>query len=233
MKTFRHELKYVCSEAKLAMIRSRIQCVMQPDPHADANGNYLIRSVYFDDYMRSCFYDNEDGADPREKYRIRAYNLSRERIFLEKKSKIREMTSKQSCRISEELFWRMIRGDSLTDQFGRDELLDSWIADRSRRLIRPVMLGEYVRTPFVYRLGNVRVTFDQHISVIADARRFFDGNTARIAVLPTGIHVLEVKYDDFLPDIIYQLIDDGHLRQQTFSKFYLGCKALRGRINEF
>ena len=37
---------------------------------------------------------------------------------------------------------------------------------------------------------------------------------------------------DFLPDVIYQLIDNGHMRQTTFSKFYLGCKALGGKVNE-
>lgn len=233
MKTFRHELKYICGETQLEIIRSKIQYLMHPDPHTDEKGNYLIRSIYFDDYMRSYYYDNEDGADPREKYRIRSYNYSRERISLEKKSKVRGMTAKRSCRISEELFWRMLRGDSLLDQVGRDPLLDEWIADRNTRLLRPVMLGEYVRTPFVYELGNVRVTFDRHISVIRDANRFFDRDTARVAILPTGYHVLEVKYDDFLPDAIYHLIDDGHLQQRTFSKFYLGCKALGGEINEF
>lgn len=233
MKVFRHELKYVCSEAELSVIQSRIQHLMQLDSHADQNGQYLIRSLYFDDYMRSCFYDNEDGADPREKYRIRAYNYSRDYIFLEKKKKVRGMTAKQSCRISEKLFWRMIRGDRLLDQLGRDALLDEWIIDRNRKLIHPVMLGEYVRKPFVYKLGNVRITFDQDISAISDPRLFFEGSVARFSVLPTGTHVLEVKYDDFLPDTIYRLIDNGHLQQQAFSKFYLGCKALRGVVNEF
>ena len=93
------------------------------------------------------------------------------------------------------------------------------------------MLGEYVRKPYVYRLGNVRVTFDRNISASYQAREFFEPHISRIAVLPTGYHVLEVKYDDFLPDVIYRLIDSGHMRQTTFSKFYLGCRAIGGKIN--
>ena len=99
-------------------------------------------------------------------------------------------------------------------------------------MLRPVMLGEYVRKPYIYPLGNVRITFDRNISACVRPRDIFERQVSRIAVLPTGYHVLEVKYDDFLPDVIYQLIDSGHMRQTTFSKFYLGCKAIGGKINE-
>lgn len=229
---YRHELKYICSDIELRIVEQKLKAVMKPDPYADRDGEYLIRSVYFDDYQRSRFFENEDGVDPREKFRIRAYNLSDARITLEKKIKSHGMTAKRSCLIDRETCMRMLSGQSVTDRLGQHPLLDEWIVQRETAGLRPVMLGEYVRKPYVYSMGNVRITFDRYISASYRVRDIFEARTSRIAVLPTGYHVLEVKYDDFLPDVIYQLIDSGHMLQTTFSKFYLGCKAIGGKIYE-
>lgn len=229
---YRHELKYICSDLELRIVEQKLKTVMKPDPHADQNGEYLIRSVYFDDYQRSRFFENEDGVDPREKFRIRAYNCSDGRIALEKKIKSHGMTGKRSCLIDRDTCMKMLTGQSITDHLGQHPLLDEWILQSETAGLRPVMLGEYVRKPYVYRAGNVRITFDRYISASFRTRDLFERRISRVAVLPTGYHVLEVKYDDFLPDVIYQLIDNGHMRHTTFSKFYLGCKALGGSINE-
>ena len=228
---FRHELKYICSDLELRIVEQKLRTVMRRDPHADENGEYLIRSVYFDDYHSSRFFENEDGVDPREKFRIRVYNRSDGRISLEKKIKSHGMTGKQNCLIDRETCMRMLEGQSISDRLGQHPLLDEWIIQRETARLRPVMLGEYVRKPYIYPLGNVRITFDRYISASCRVRDIFEARTSRIEVLPTGYHVLEVKYDDFLPDVIYRLIDSGHMRQTTFSKFYLGCRAIGGKIN--
>ena len=229
---YRHELKYICSDLELRIVEQKLRVVMRPDSHADPNGEYLIRSVYFDDYQRSRFFENEDGVDPREKFRIRAYNCSDARISLEKKIKSHGMTGKRSCLIDRETCERMLAGQSVRNRLGQHPLLDEWILQRETAGLRPVMLGEYVRKPYIYSAGNVRITFDRYITASFRTQDLFEPRISRIAVLPTGYHVLEVKYDDFLPDVIYQLIDNGHMRQTTFSKFYLGCKALGGKVNE-
>ena len=229
-KKYRHELKYICSNTDLGLIEQRIRHILMPDPHTDENGEYLIRSVYFDDIERSCFYENQNGIDPRAKFRIRVYNCSKERISLEKKSKNRGMTEKVSCILDYDTCMKMLRGESILNCLGNHPLLDEWIIACESKMLRPVILGEYVRKPYIYQLGNVRVTFDKNISASSNYRELFEQDIARISVLPTGFHVLEVKYDNYLPDIIYQSIDcHRHLRQSTFSKFFLGCKALGGR----
>ena len=86
-KSFRHELKYNITDAQLALIRSRIDHLLPPDSHTGDTGAYTIRSLYFDDYDNRCFLENEDGTDPREKFRIRYYNEDLSFITLEKKLK--------------------------------------------------------------------------------------------------------------------------------------------------
>ena len=75
-QTFRHELKYIISAAEIAVIKNRINHLLSLDDHTAASGVYCVRSLYFDDYDNRCFRENEDGTDPREKFRIRIYNHS-------------------------------------------------------------------------------------------------------------------------------------------------------------
>jgi hypothetical protein len=94
------------------------------------------------------------------------------------------------------------------------------------------VIVDYDRWAFRYPVGNVRVTIDMDVRTAPYRYDIFDPRLLTIPVLDEGEAVLEVKYDDFLPDVIYRLIDSGHMRQTTFSKFYLGCKAIGGKINE-
>lgn len=40
-------------------------------------------------------------------------------------------------------------------------------------------------------------------------------------IMPAGHHILEVKYDEYLPDYIYQAAQLDNLRQTAYSKYYL------------
>ena len=44
---YRHELKYVCTAAELALIQSRIHHLIPLDSHVGDTGMYNIRSLYF------------------------------------------------------------------------------------------------------------------------------------------------------------------------------------------
>ena len=98
-------------------------------------------------------------------------------------------------------------------------------------LMRPKAIIEYERTAFVYPAGNVRITFDRNIMASRFCSAFFQDSVPEMTpVLPTGMHVLEVKYDEFLPDAIAGALELGNLRRTAFSKYYLGCLALAGEF---
>lgn len=77
---FRYEHKYVCSAGQLQLIQNRLSVLLPLDKNAAGQGFYRIRSLYFDDYNNNCYFDNESGVDPREKFRIRIYNGNMEGI---------------------------------------------------------------------------------------------------------------------------------------------------------
>lgn len=220
-KAYRHEFKYICSEAQLARLKGRLSPLMRLDVHADGNGKYNVRSVYFDDSQDTGFYENENGTDPREKFRIRIYNHSAELIELENKKKMCGMTSKDSCEIQRELCEELLWGKPAALEACEIPVWNKFALGWNTRLLRPKVIVDYERTVFVCPLGNVRITFDRNISSSADYMHFFDQNITKRPIMPNGMHILEVKYDAFLPDYIYKGIELENLQRTAFSKYYL------------
>ena len=217
---FRNELKYICTEGELQIIQARIQAVCKKDIHAGLTGIYGIRSVYFDDPQDHCLMENENGNDPREKFRIRIYNAQNNRITLECKKKERAMTHKDSCRLTLEQYNEIMNG-AITPRENQNPLLRKLALQISSSALRPKVIAAYERTPFVYPAGNVRITFDRNIGSSTDFDGFFEDNLPLRPILSKGQHVLEVKYDEFLPDFLYRLLELGSLRQTAFSKYAL------------
>lgn len=217
---YRNELKYVCSEGELQIILSRIRHLCRPDPHAGESGIYCIRSVYFDDVKDSCLLENENGNDPREKFRIRIYNASDDRITLECKKKERAMTHKDSCRLTKEQYGRIVEG-TFTAEEAHNKLLRKFALQIQERMLRPKVIVGYERTPFIYHVGNVRITVDRNIGSTTDIDGFFEQYLPMRPVMEKGRHILEVKYDALLPDHLYAAMNLRNLRQTAFSKYAL------------
>lgn len=203
------------------MLRNRINHLLPIDRHAGENGCYAIRSLYFDDYDNRCFYENENGTDPREKFRIRIYNHSTKSIKLECKRKERGMTQKSSCPLTIEQTRMLMAGRVLPDIGSQPPLLQKLTAQMLMRRLRPVIIVEYDRIPYVYKDGNVRITLDMNVASSRDIGSFLDERITKRPVMPTGLQLLEVKYDEFLPDFIYRNLQLDNLRQTAFSKYYL------------
>lgn len=220
-KKYRHELKYICTAAELAMIQGRIHHLIPLDSHVGEDGMYQIRSLYFDDYYDRCYYENENGTDPREKFRIRIYNGKTDKISLELKKKERGKTLKLSCPLTEEQCRTLMRGEVLPEDPDYPTVLQKLLLLMRTTLMRPKIIVEYDRVPYVYRLGNVRITLDKNISSSAAVDTFLDPAIHKRPIMPAGQHVLEVKFDEFLPDYIYRALQLRNLRQTAFSKFYL------------
>lgn len=222
-KKYRHELKYLVSEGQIALLKNRINHLLPLDKHVGDSGKYIIRSLYFDDYYNRCFYENENGTDPREKFRIRIYNYSSERISLECKRKERGKTLKTSCLLTEEQTRMLMAGKVIPDVGNQPELLRRLTMEMLLHRMRPVVIVEYERIPYVYKNGNVRITLDMNVSSSSAISKFLEKDIPKRPVMSKGQHLLEVKYDEYLPDFIYNNLQLQNLRQTAYSKYYI-CK---------
>lgn len=215
-------------------MEGRIREICRRDVHAGEDGIYTIRSVYFDDYKNTCFYENENGTDPREKFRIRIYNGNKERITLECKQKTKGLNRKLSCPLTKSQCQAILDGsfssahlqaEGLQAKASERELLMKFFLRYRMRFFRARVVVEYERTPYVYSLGNVRITFDRNISSSAQTERFLEPVLRLKPVMPPGKHILEVKYDELLPDYLYNALQLENLRQTAYSKYYICRKS--------
>lgn len=217
---YRHEYKYICTEEQLTLIQSRISNLLKLDSHVKKDNKYNIRSLYFDDYKNTCYYENEEGVDPREKFRIRIYNNDDTRITLELKKKNKGKTLKKSELITKDIVQKFIDNTiQLKKEYG--VILKKLYLLNKQRLMRPIIIVDYERTPYVYKDGNVRITIDRNISSSKDIRNFFKKEISKRPINSIKEHILEVKFDEFIPDHIYRSLQLDNLEQTAFSKYYL------------
>lgn len=218
---FRHEFKYLCTDAQLTILKTRLLGLMEKDPHVDSNGVYHIKSLYFDDYNDRCFWENEDGVAPREKYRIRIYENSSARISLECKRKENDKIHKTSCRLTPEQFEYLAYGKGYVPIDSLPPLAQKLQILRMTSGMTPKVIVEYERTPYIHKNGNVRITFDRNIASSSQVDQFFNKDIKKRPILPAGMHLLEVKYDEYLPDPIYHALMLNNMQRTNFSKYYL------------
>ena len=84
--------------------------------------------------------------------------------------------------------------------------------------LRPRTLVDYIREPFVYGPGNVRVTLDHQLRT---GLRCVDFLNPECITIPArdATAILEVKWDAFLPDVIRDAVQIPRRRAEAFSKY--------------
>jgi len=166
--------------------------------------------------------ENEAGVDMRKKFRLRLYNGSTDKINLEIKEKQCGFTGKSVCEVSLNECENLIK-HLPPKMYDARKPLNLLRINMISACFFPRLIVEYERKAFVHNVGNVRITFDKDIKASKCYTDFTEPEVRGLfPVLPQGLHVLEIKYDQLLPEHIAQLLEIGNLRQTSFSKYYLG-----------
>jgi hypothetical protein len=221
----RHEYKYLISAADAKLLKLRLKHIMEPDPHAGPTGRYTIRSLYFDDLRHSAYYEKADGICLRSKYRIRVYNYTLNTIKLEKKEKLGNLTRKTAQTISRKEA-KALQSLCPPEELGQGTLAEELALKFRSEGIRPMVLVDYDRTPFICRDGNTRITLDENLRTKPFCTNLVASPAAMIPVLDKGQVILEVKFDDFLPGYLADALRDIPKANLAISKFAL-CMNLQ------
>jgi len=214
---FRHEYKHRINLADMMVLDRKLSAICSFDPHSDADGTYIVKSLYFDNYRDKTLREKLDGVNFREKFRIRYYGTDTSFIRLEKKSKINGLCNKVSTRITEEECARIIEGDIAFLLRSDNDLMREFYAKGSYQLLRPKCIVAYTRKCFVYPAGNVRITLDYDIGGSSNVERFLDPSLPFLETFREAI--LEVKWDEYLPSVISDAIQTHCRRSSSFSKY--------------
>ena len=217
---YRVEDKYNCTATELVTLQSRMEAVLRPDENEGGPEGYSITSLYFDDLEDSCLQDTEDGVNLRNKYRIRIYNNALNVIKLEVKTKRDNRILKRSKSISIAEMKRLINGECIEDSASGEDPATLFNLAIKTRGLRPKVIVTYERKAYVYEPGNVRITFDRNVRASGRVEEFGQKNIS-YDFLQEYDKVLEVKYDEFIPDFLLQLLELGELQQSAYSKYQM------------
>lgn len=212
---FRHELKHSINTVEYMSIRQRIDAVCKKDENSD--GAYTVKSLYFDNFNDEALKEKLEGFNKREKFRIRYYGTDKSFIRLEKKSKINSLCNKVSAVITEEEVSKIIKNDYAFLKDSNKPLLCELYSKMTTKMLKPKTIVTYKREAFVYSAGNVRITFDSDIRTGMNSIDFL--NDDAIAVSTGSNTILEVKYDEFIPQIILDAVQTGGQSAKAFSKY--------------
>lgn len=218
---FRHEWKHEINYSDMIILRQRLKAVMKSDENA-VDGKYFIRSLYFDNISDKALREKIDGVNCREKFRIRYYNGDTSLIHLEKKSKINGLGNKQSANLSAEEAQKIVDGDFDWMIDCDRPLVQELYSKMKSRGLRPKTIVDYTREPFVFSAGNVRVTLDYDIRTGLYCTDFLNPDCITIPAGNAPI-ILEVKWDEFLPSVIRDIVQLESRHTAAFSK-YAACR---------
>jgi len=219
---YRNEIKFFINSYQKRNMANKLRTICQRDSFSDADGGYLVSSLYFDDYVQSALYDKLNGFNDRKKFRLRIYNHQADVIKLERKIKKGIVIEKSNVTLSMDEYQSLINGDIYFLK-GKDDRVakDFYLCYQTKRL-RPRVVVEYRREAFIFHYGDVRITYDSFLKAGVFKNDLFS-NGYLVAAIPNEQIILEVKYSGYFPDVIRNLIQTNNLQWQSSSKFVMCC----------
>jgi len=232
----RYELKYVLDLKTYYSILRDIEIFCKKDVYGGQSGKYKVISLYFDTANLKFFWEKIDGEERRTKLRLRTYKhmdismKSKHDTFIELKKKINQNVMKKRALIdlnhAEEFIRTMKFNHNLMKDM--DENQKETIAEaeylHSKFKLKPHIVVSYTRQAFVSKDNlNLRITFDSNIKY---RKNDFSLNTKYTDkyVLPPDMVIMEIKYSDYLPHLVVQIIQKHCCNVQAFSKYCNGVQ---------
>lgn len=224
-KKLRNELKYYINIHDYLTLRSKVSAVLALDAHSLSSEGYGIRSLYFDGVHDHSLYDKNDGIFKREKYRIRIYNEKDDVINLERKSKYGGYIHKESASLTRMEYDCILAGDYELLSGATDPLLRDFYHALAFRNFRPGAITDYTREAYVHQAGNVRITFDKRLAAGVNGMDMFQPGLILQEVIGPGQTIMEVKFDEFLPDHIRRVLQPENFVRSAISKYVI-CREM-------
>lgn len=225
-KKLRHEMKYYIHNHEYIGLQNRISSVLTMDKNSIGKEGYHIRSLYFDNVHEAALIDKNNGIFQRKKYRIRIYNKSDTVIKLERKSKYHDYIAKESASLTRAQCDSIMNGNFECIRESDNPLIRDFYFDAKHGYMKPAVVVDYVREAYIYPVSDVRITFDKYLSASIQSFDIFDPQLVTVESIEGPKTILEVKYNQFLPDFIYGLVQMSTHNRSTISKYVI-CKEKR------
>jgi hypothetical protein len=227
----RFECKYFVSPLLLSSIRQFVRSFAEVDPLAATAPDlrYSICSLYLDTDDLLFYRQYLGGERSRFKLRARTYCDDPEApVFLEVKSRINRLVSKQRAVLSRDRACSLLEGRGAGRGLARKPRgLDAFATDLALTSARPVVRVKYRREAYVSPGPQpARVTFDTDVRFQPTFGPTLAHEGGRWTPLPLDEVVVEVKYTESFPLWIENMIRTFSLVQRPCCKYALSIERM-------
>lgn len=227
---YRNELKYMLTNVDVAILKGRLNSILIKDPNVKGN-SYNVKSLYFDDRYLSSYYQVVNSLNERWKWRIRFYNDDDTYICLEKKNKVNGKVFKEKCQLTKEDVLDILDNKKIKMSDQKNKLLNEFYYNILVKGLKPIIIISYDRIPYIYKVSDIRITLDYNLSVSDKVNELFNKKINMIPLMEIGNVLLEVKYNQFLPDYIMNKFNLCYLERTSYSKYLQGMLFLKKKYN--
>ena len=208
------------------------------DSHVLNKYSYEVRSLYFDSNFQHSFLEKRDGIAIRKKLRIRYYPSfskdSQKFAFIEIKKKFNENVAKSRIYVPLDKALKILNSNHTeaklfyenASEQDKSTLEEIWFLYKKYNL-KPVCVVSYFRQPFMSRVEKTfRLAFDTNLKV----RKYnldlnFGGGSKNI--VPPNICIMEVKFNNIIPNWAIKIIQNNDCVQYKISKFAAGLEKTK------
>ena len=181
-----------------------------------------MRSLYFDSIDDECLYQKQSGFLLRKKIRLRTYgDDANNTVKFEIKRKHGHIVRKDSATISKKDAREVCFGNYAILLDKNNPVLNEIYTTFVTKLYKPKVIVEYKRVAFVSPVSNVRVTFDQDLRSNINHLDLFSSVKEMMPVIIEGKQILEIKYDDFFPGYLRNVLSSYSSERMAISKYTL------------
>ena len=223
----RYELKYILSPEQTEFFKERIKGHMEIDKF----GLTSIASLYYDTPNYRLIRTSIEKPPFKEKIRLRSYGLATESspVFLELKRKAYGIVYKRRVQSTIPLVKKFFDGEGDICAGGQINREITTFRDYYECLA-PACLIIYDRIAYFQPDGDLRLTIDHNPRYRydhLDLTYSMDGTL----LLPEGYTILEVKVQQAIPLWLTDILSEGKIYKNSFSKYGAAYKQQLQKVN--
>lgn len=231
---WRHELKFVLPTSFMPRLRDAFAPHVALDffCRSRSGQNYTVRSIYFDSLELDFFFEKMDGFDVRKKLRVRTYDApgDHENAFIEIKRKHGRYGFKDRLKVPLGNVYDVLDLDyedwqAMVPSYGNQRILGRMRNLSAKKNLQPTLLVTYDREAMVgVDNSRHRVTFDCNMRALKNPT-LDDIFSEELVPVFKDEFVLELKFDEWMPDWMGRVIKDFDLTVGSYSKYCHGIEA--------
>jgi len=215
----RFEYKYLLDQKEYHQLRNALSLLMDEDKNSGKDG-YHIRSIYFDDYKNQNYHLALNGIKKREKHRIRFYDCKKDLIRFERKIKIGHRSQKKSFKINFDEMSSILK-DEWEKIIEKGPNAEKLYIYQNIKVLKPKILIAYDRYAYTLPYNQIRITFDLNIRYSTAKSDYFNEDLPLSPLSNAYDYILEVKFNNFLPNFIKSALQNYIGHPISISKYVL------------